>query len=68
MEFFRDDLAVRLDLEDRLEAAIPLRQIIERSALPDIGSTVEKIREALADATKLCHACIETGNPIRMLW
>ena len=35
---------------------------------PDLESSLKKLHEALADAARLCHASIETRNPIRLLW
>jgi hypothetical protein len=77
VEFYRDDLGNRLDLEKRLDEVagkmsfarvIPLKQNVQRSKRPDLESTVEKIVKALTDAAKLCQASIGTGNPIRLLW
>ena len=77
LEFYRDDLGSRLDLERRLDEAaakmpfarvVPLKRNVQQSKRPDLESTVENIIEALTDAAKLCHASIRTGNPIRLLW
>ena len=66
----------RLELERRLDeitamnsfAGTALKGIVEQSQRPDLESTGEKVMEALADAAKLCHVSISTGNPIRLLW
>jgi hypothetical protein len=77
MEFYRDELGNRLDLERRLDEVaakmpfaqvVPLKRNVQQSKRPDLESTVEKIVEALKDAAKLCRASIGTGNPIRLLW
>jgi hypothetical protein len=77
LELLRRDLAGRLDLEARLDAALtdstkhivlPFKQNVERSPRPDLKSTVETINEALSAAATLCHTGIEMGNPIRLLW
>lgn len=77
VEFFRDELGREHELKARLDeiaANMPfapintLRANIEQSGLPDLESTINKIKEALTDATRLCRAGIETCNPIRLLW
>ncbi len=77
MEFCRDDLGSRFNLESRLEEAaektlsspvIQMKRNLQQLKRPDIETTLEKVIEALTDATKLCRASIETGNPIRLLW
>lgn len=76
LEFYRDDFGSGLDLERRVDKAakmpfapvVPLKRNMEQSKRPDLESTVEKFTEALADAAKLCHASLETRNPIRLLW
>jgi hypothetical protein len=77
VEFYRDDLGSRLDLERRLDEVaakmpfaqvVPLKRNVQQSKWPDLESTVEKILEALTDAAKLCRASTGTGNPIRLLW
>jgi hypothetical protein len=77
VEFYRDDLGNRLDLERRLDEVgakisfarvVALKRNVQKSRRPDLESTVEKIVEALTDAARLCRASIGTGNPIRLLW
>lgn len=76
-EFYRDELGSRLNLESRLyEVAektlagpvIQMKRNLRQLKRPDIESTLEKIIDALTDATNLCRASIKTGNPIRLLW
>lgn len=77
LEFYRDDLGSRLDLERRLDEVaekmfsgpvIQMRRNIQELKRPDMETTVEKIIEALTHAAKLCRASLETRNPIRLLW
>lgn len=77
LDFYRDDLGSRVDLERRLDEVVektfssPVMQIrrnVQQLKKPDIESTVEKIAGALTDAGKLCRASLETRNPIRLLW
>jgi len=75
LEFYQNDLGSRLDLEYRLDeiaAKMPsariLKDNVERTGRPDVETTLQKIQEALTDASRLCHASVETGNPIRLLW
>jgi hypothetical protein len=77
VEFYRNELGSRLDIERRLDEVaakmpfaqiVPLKRNVQQSKRPDLESTVEKIVEALTDAAKLCRASIGTGNPIRLLW
>jgi len=76
-QFFHDELGREHELKARLDeitAKMPfapinsIRTKIEQSGLPDLDSTINKIKGALTDAAGLCHASIETGNPIRLLW
>lgn len=76
-KYYQEDLGTRLYLEARLDQAgtempfariVPLKRNLEKTPRPDIESTIATINEALSDATKLCRASIETGNPIRLLW
>jgi len=77
LEFYGDDLGSRHDLERRLNEitarmpfarVVPLKRNLQQSKPPDLESSVEKIKEALSDAAKLCHTSIEVRNPIRLLW
>lgn len=77
LEFYRDALGSRLDLEGRLDEAmekmpsgpiIQMRRNVQQLTKPDTELTLEKITEALANAGNLCRASIETRNPIRLLW
>ena len=76
-ELFREDLASRLDLEQRLDAVqerapfaqvTPLKRNLMEMERPDAESSRRKMAMALADAAGLCRASLETGNPIRLLW
>lgn len=75
LDFYQNDLGSRLDLEHRIEEAaakIPsdriLKDNVERTARPDLETTLQKIQEALTDAARLCHVSVETGSTIRLLW
>lgn len=76
-EFLREDLGSRLHLEGRLneiEAKMPsaaigaLKRNVQKTQGPDLESTLRNVLKALTDASKLCRAGIETGNPIRLMW
>jgi hypothetical protein len=45
-----------------------MKENVEQLEQPNVESTIRKIAQALADATRLCGASIETRNPIRLLW
>jgi hypothetical protein len=75
--YYRDEFGARLSLEARLkqaEAEMPfasiafLKRNLQQTKIPDMESTIETIMEALQGATKLCHASMETGSAIRLLW
>jgi hypothetical protein len=77
LEFLRCELGAQSDLRRRLDevsAQLPfsglntMKENVEQLEQPNVESTIRKIAEALADATRLCGASIETRNPIRLLW
>jgi hypothetical protein len=68
VEYYQDELSLRLDLKERLNRIVLLKQNLLQSPRPDLDSTIETIQEALADAAELCQASIRTGNAIRLLW
>ena len=77
VEFHLNEVGSRRVLESRLDEisetmpfapVVSLKRNLQQWKEPELESSAEKIMEALADATKLCNASIETRNPIRLLW
>ncbi|HEU4769326.1 MAG TPA: hypothetical protein VFS77_18305 [Pyrinomonadaceae bacterium] len=77
LETYPQEIGTYRDLRARLDDAAAkfpfapiaaLKRNVEQYPHPDLELSVDKINTALADATRLCHASIEIGNPIRMLW
>ncbi len=77
LETYRQEIGTYRDLQARLDDAAAkfpfaplaaLKQNVDQYPHPGLESSVDKINTALTDATRLCHASIEIGNPIRMLW
>jgi hypothetical protein len=59
-----DELIFPADSGEQLEPLISKKQaLVEQKR----ATVMEWLSNTLADATKLCNASIETGNPIRML-
>lgn len=76
-QFYRQELASRIDLERRLDRigeqqpmapVVGLKRNVQQSTWPDTASTLERIEAALTNSAKLCNTSIESGNPIRLLW
>jgi hypothetical protein len=67
IQFFLDEPRIGGDWE-RLEHEASLKQALLEQKKPTIDVLQVKLRNTLADATKLCQASIETGNPVKMLW
>ena len=76
-EYLREDLGSRIELENQLDEVaakmpfapvVSLKQNVEQDERPTPESSMLRLRKVLDDATRLCNAGIETGNPIRLLW
>jgi hypothetical protein len=66
-ELFFDELSYSSDSGEQFEPLVSQKHALMEQNRATMDTVMKWLRNTLADATQLCNASIETGNPIKLL-